>query len=316
MKRIIYVFCIIAFASLFISSCTSDEYYGGCSKEAPELNIPDQFKIIGEKHNEGLEAAFAAMRNYYKQPKTKSNKAKLTQEEYLLIAQKGLKTFCNEKLGEYPGLSEQISHQIGIKTRALSDVKNLKVAAFINKIKDALNNEPKSSAQLVKKLNSINEEAAIELSEAEAMAVYAGTSTCYNSYMYWKENHMKWILILNKPNMVNKFSDEELNLFTIKNKRLMAPTQTRGNWWDDAWNSTGEAWDSATDYVSDWWNEGGGKEVVATDAGSAVEGALGGAIAGSAAGGGGAVPGAIAGGIGVGAAGSIGAVIERWITES
>lgn len=310
MRRIIYVFCIIAFASLSILSCTSDEYDDGCTQETPELNIPEKYKIIGERHNEGLEAAFTAIRNFYEQPKTKSNKTKLTKDEYLTIAQKGLKNYCNEQFGEYP---ELISHQTDIKTRAQSEIENPRMAAFINKIKDVLDNEPKNSTQLVAALNQINEEATRELSEIEATAVYAGTSTCYNSYMYWKENHMKWILILNKPNMVNKFSDEELNLFTIKNKKLMAPAQTRGGWWDDAWSSAGEAWDSTTDYVSDWWNEGGGKEVVADDAGSAVAGAIGGAIAGSSVGGVGSIPGAITGGVGAGAAGSISSAVEQWI---
>lgn len=70
-------------------------------------------------------------------------------------------------------------------------------------------------------MNKINEEATRKLSVTDAVAVYTGTNTRCNSYIYWKENFMKWILILNKPELVNKFSDEELNHFTIKNKRLL-----------------------------------------------------------------------------------------------
>ena len=70
-------------------------------------------------------------------------------------------------------------------------------------------------------MNKINEEATRKLSVTDTVAVYTGTNTRCNSYIYWKENFMKWILILNKPELVNKFSDEELNHFTIKNKRLL-----------------------------------------------------------------------------------------------
>lgn len=68
---------------------------------------------------------------------------------------------------------------------------------------------------------------------------------------------MKWFIILNQPNLVKEFSDEELNCFMLNEGKLAAPTQTRG-WWDDAWSSVGETWDSTKDYVSDWWNYGGG----------------------------------------------------------
>jgi integrase len=52
---------------------------------------------------------------------------------------------------------------------------------------------------LLAKLNVLNIEAKENLSENDAMAVYAGTSTCYYSYLYWKENYMKWKIALNKP---------------------------------------------------------------------------------------------------------------------
>lgn len=329
MRKIIYAFCIIAFASLFVLGCSTDEYYGGYSEDDLELsmsestkgnlnlNMPEEYKMIGEKHNEGLESAFASIRSYYEQANTRSNDTfcNLTKDNFSMIAQEGLKKFCEENLGDYSALFRQMPYQIGITTRTQTGIENSRVATFVDKIKEVLENEPKNSEQLVEKLNKISKKASHELSGIELVAVYAGISTCYNSYIYWRENHMKWFLILNKPNLVNEFNDEELNCFVFKEGKFVAPAQTRG-WWEDAWSGVGETWDSTTNYVSDWWNYGGGKEVVGADAGSAVEGAIGGAIAGGAVGGVGAGPGAIMGGVGTGAAGSIGAAIERWVAGS
>lgn len=37
MKRIIYAFCIVIFASVFVLSCSGDEFYDGNPKDALEL---------------------------------------------------------------------------------------------------------------------------------------------------------------------------------------------------------------------------------------------------------------------------------------
>ena len=326
MRKIIHVFCVISFACIFALGCSNNEYYDGYSEENSELSmsestkgnlnlkIPEEYKMIGEKHNEGLESAFASIRNYYEQSSTRSNDVlcNLTKDGFSMIAQKGLKKFCEENLGDYSDLFRQMPYQARTTTRSQTGFENSKIATFVDKIKEVLENEPKSSEQLVEKLNKISKKASRELPELEAVAVYAGISTCYNSYMYWKENHMKWFLILNQPNLVKEFSDEELNCFMLKEGKLIAPVQTRG-WWDDAWSSVGETWDSTKNYVSDWWNYGGGKEVVGTDAGDAVQGAMEGALVGAYVEGWGAIPGAVVGGIGVGASSSISAAIQSWI---
>lgn len=317
MKKIISAFGGIVFACLLLTSCSNDELnIPEPSKGSLNLNMPEECKTVGIQHNEGLESAFIAIRKHYEQAKTRSNDTihQLTKDQYFLIAKEGLKKFCKEKIGDYSIFDDEMTFEANVVTRSQGESENSKVLVFIEKIKRVLADEPKSSEQLVRKLNKINEEADQELSEIEATAVYAGTSTCYNSYVYWKENYMKWFLILNRPDLVERYSDEELNYFQLKNGKLIPPTYTRG-WWDDAWSSVGETWDSTKKSVSDWWNYGGGKEVVGQDAGSAVEGAIGGAIAGSYGGGVGAVPGAIAGGIGAGAAGSIGAAISYWISK-
>lgn len=316
MRKIFYLFCVAIFASVLAFSCSGDDLYSDNSQEDIELNMPDQFKVIGEKHNEGLDAAFAALKSHYKQAKTRSSDTlrKLSKDECLLVAEQGLKKFCTKNVENYSDkFYSQIKTRMIVKTRAQREAMNPKVYAFAEKIKNLLANEPKTPAQLVKGLNDINKLAAVELSEIEAAAVYAGTSTCYNSYMYWKKNRMKWLILLNKPDLAIKFDDEELNCFGFKKGRLVPPFQTRG-WWSDAWSSIGEGWNSTKDYVSDWWYHGGGREVVGADAGSAFVGAVGGALSGSSAGGVGALPGAVTGAIGGAAVGSISKGIDMWIS--
>ena len=332
MRKIIYAFCITIFASLFVLSCSGDEFYddnpladselGGSNLSTVNLDIPDQFKIIGEKHNEGLDAAFAAIKSHYKQVKTRSGDTltRLSKSECLLIAEQGLKKFCTEKVDNYSDeLYGQTRSEVMPRTRGQKETMTPKVSVLVEQMKKLLIDEPDSPAQLVRGLNDINKAATAELSEVEAIAIYAGTSTCYNSYMYWKENRMKWLIVLNNPELASEFDDEDLNHFILKKGKLVAPVQTRG-WWNDTWGAVGETWDSTTDYVSDWWSNGGGKEVVIADAGSAVAGALNGAVvggtAGSVAGGVGAVPGAAAGAIAEGitdaAKGSIIAAVTVW----
>lgn len=57
MRKIIYAFCVAIFASVFILSCSGDEFFddnsktdlelGGSNSSVVNLNIPDQFKAKG-----------------------------------------------------------------------------------------------------------------------------------------------------------------------------------------------------------------------------------------------------------------------------
>jgi len=125
MRKVIYAFCVVAFASIFILSCSGNEFYDANSKENLEsaisgnqkLNIPEQYKTIGEKHNEGLESAFAALRSHYKQAKTRASRndtlRRLSKDECLSIAQQGLKEFCTDNIKNYSEISEQVPSKMG-----------------------------------------------------------------------------------------------------------------------------------------------------------------------------------------------------------
>lgn len=300
MKKFFYSILSIALICASIS-CSSNDYMAdnmGETENAEKaekaeiitetLNIPEQYTVIGEMHNKGVEAGFKVLREYYeKQANTRSAQKdsviKLSKEECLKIACDGLTDFASKNLDNYSEIMSQISSAKNGYTRAANEISmSSQVAKYVERINKVLADEPENVESLIKGLNAINNDAAKELSEAELIAVYAGTSTCYKSFLYWKENYKKWILLLNNPELLENFTDEQLNKFTVKNGKLVSPVQTRG-WWDDAWSSISETWDGTTDYVSDWWNNGGGKEVVAADAGDAVVGAVGGAMAGASA---------------------------------
>lgn len=318
MKKYIYSFISTVLMSVLFIGCSSDnELYGGVTGMEEEtlvevvepFNVPEKYQVIGEMHNQGLEAGFAAIRAHYaEQASTRTAEAdsvlKLSKEECLAIACAGLTDFASKNIEGYSEFVSQMFPEGTLQTRAASEsAMNPQVAKYVERIEDVLADEPGNDELLIRELNAINNDAVKELSETDLIAVYAGTSTCYNSYLYWKENHKKWILMLNRPELLAEFTDEQLNSFIVKNGELVPPVQTKG-WWEDAWNSVSEAWDSTTDYVSDWWNNGG-KEVVTSDAGGAAAGAIEGAIFGSTAGGAGAVPGAVTGAITGGAKESI-----------
>lgn len=308
-KKILgFLILIVVITSSVLLGCSKE--FNRMSSDNEELMMPEDYIKVGEKHNQGLEAAFLSLREFYQQQsRSMSDSVRLSAKDCFAIMEDGFKQYCNSE-----GIDWELylggEKSNNARTRTV-DMVGSPAFDYIDRIKQILLEGEKSPKQLLSKLNALNKEAQLNLSESDANAVYAGTSTCYYSYLYWKENYMKWILALNHPQLLLQFDDETLNAFVIKGDRLIPPVQSRG-WWEDAWSSIGETWDSISESVSDWWNEGGA-EVVAADAGDAVAGAIGGAIAGSAAGGAGAGPGAVMGAVAGGCTGSISAAISLWI---
>ena len=308
-KKILgFLILIVVITSSVLLGCSKE--FNGMSPDNKELMMPEDYIEVGEKHNQGLEAAFLSLRKFYQQQsRSMSDSVQLSGKDCFAIMEDGLKQYCKSE-----GIDWELS--LGGKksnnTRARSvDMVDSPAFDYIDKIKQILLEGEKSPEQLLSKLNVLNKEAQLNLSESDANAVYAGTSTCYYSYLYWTENYMKWILAMNHPQLLLQFDDETLNAFVVKGDKLIPPVQSRG-WWEDAWSSIGETWDSISEAVSDWWHDGGA-EVVAADAGGAVAGALEGAIKGSVIGGVGAGPGAIMGAVAEGCTASISIAISSWI---
>lgn len=310
------VLCVVLAMSAYLFGCSnSDDIISGGPQKSKDmaLDMPDQFKIIGEKHNEGLNYAFDQLRIYYEQSQTRSNGKirKLSKKAYLGLMEKACQQYCVDNVNGYTNAYKTQTVSFAKTRSEVLSAMSPDIVVFVDKIKDALKNNPKTAEQLLDRLNIINKEAASALTGMNLAAVYAGTSTCYYSYIYWKENHMKWRLAVTNPKLLRHYSDEQLNAFVIKNGKLTPPSVTRG-FWGDAWNGVTETWDSVTDSVSDWWDNGG-EDVVGADASGAVIGAISGGTVGSAAGGVGAVPGAVVGGISGGASSSAGEIIEQLI---
>jgi hypothetical protein len=307
---------VMAVAVVTVSSCSSDsDFFGQDGMEENTLLMPDEFKEIGVKHNEGLEASFLSLRQYY-QIKTRSvdNHIPLSQKQYIDIMNKGFMQFCYDEGFDTITIVSLINNKNNIATKGVH-TDNSQASMYINRIKKILSKDIKSEEYLLAKLNVLNIEAKENLSENDAMAVYAGTSTCYYSYLYWKENYMKWKIALNKPELLLQYDDKTLNAFTIRDNNFVYPIKTK-SWWESAWAPIGETWDNIRGAVSKWWNEEGGKEVVGTDAGDAVAGALAGAmVGGSFTAGAGTSVGAIMGGVSAGCAGSISEAVNLWITK-
>lgn len=320
-KNIIYrgvAIIPVIIATIFIlSSCQkwNDDY-----SRSQLLNIPEKYRVIGEKHNEGLDFAFKAIKSHYAEVVTRNGGSKLnamSKDNLLALGKQAAIDFSTKNTSNVPTnfCKDIINKSGGITTRSTNSTVNPKIGIYIQKIEDVLKNEPKSPEDLIDKLNKINEHASQNLSDQDAIAVYAGTVTCYNSYIYWKENFMKWVIAIKYPELLAQYSDDELNSFQFIDGKLMSPRVATKSWWEDAWSSVGETWDSVKNSTSDWWNNGGGKIIVAADAGGAVMGAIDGAIKGAIIGGVGAGPGAIAGGITDGCRASIATSIATWIVQ-
>lgn len=316
MKKNVFISCstLIVGIGLFFA-CTMNEDLGEKKTQVENLMMPKEYAEIGEKHNEGLEAAFNEFRKYH-QVQKRSGQAtrKLSQDECLAVMGKGLDRYLRKE-GYEPDAVQTRAIKSENTVTAKKDYASAltpEVKPFMDKIRKALDDKDLNAEKLLAKLNAINIEAQSTLSETDLIAVYAGTSTCYNSYLYWKENYKKWVIGMNQPELLSAYDDQTLNAFTAKDGKLVPPIMKR-DWWDDAWSSVGETWDDISDTVSDWWEDSGAKDVVTTDAGEAVSGALDGAITGKKTGGNaGAKIGAIVGAIGQGGYGSISEAIQQW----
>lgn len=317
MKKNVFISCstLIVGIGLFFA-CTMNEDLGEKKTQVENLMMPKEYAEIGEKHNEALEAAFNEFRKYHQvQKRSGQTTRKPSKDECLAVMNKGLDNYLRKEGYEPDAIQTRTikSENTVTAKKDYASALTPEVKPFMDKIRKALDDKDLNAEKLLAKLNAINIEAQSTLSETDLIAVYAGTSTCYNSYLYWKENYKKWIIGMNQPELLSAYDDQTLNAFTAKDGKLVPPTMKK-DWWDDAWSSVGETWDDISDTVSDWWEDSGAQDVVTTDAGEAVSGALDGAITGKKAGGNaGAKMGAIIGAIGQGGYGSISEAIQQWI---
>ncbi len=123
-------------------------------------------------------------------------------------------------------------------------------------------------SQLKAQLDMLNQKAAETLSESDASIVYCATSTGYSSYQYWMKNYRKWYFALHYPQILERYSNEELNQLQLKNGTI----RTKWMDWDKWWDTAESWWEDTCDAVEDWWDEYG-DEVLPSDLLSAGYGA-------------------------------------------
>ncbi|KAA6348867.1 hypothetical protein EZS27_003667 [termite gut metagenome] len=309
------IICLFVSTILLLQSCSETEL-----DSLTLENIPESYKMIGTMHNEGLEYFFKDIRTFYAINTKNGHEKILNKVDYKAMYKRSITNFC--KSNKISNTSAQFYEELfdnAERKTSLRSNNTVPINEEIVKLQEEINaaiakdGDKKDLVKFQKSLDEINKKATNTLSEIDAIAIYAATSTAFSSYIYWKENHTKWQIALNHPELLELYSDDELNKLKIKNVNLNEPESIKlKSWWGDAWGAVGEAWDTGATAMTDWWNNGG-SDVVAADAGGAVTGAMAGAIGGLATAGTLSGPAAIAGGISGGCYTSIQETIEQWI---
>lgn len=274
-KNVFKIFSVMGLIAIFIACSNEWEDNQSSIPNNVELEMPEMFKIVGEEHNEALDYTYDSFKDYYVKTATRGyidSMILLNREEYTFLGEKAAFEYCAKLHGTKMDLSND-EDDITL---------NGTMQYYVHRICSALKESQNDSKKLLENLNQINRDAGEELSEMDAAAIYAGTSTCYHSFLYWNENYMKWVIALNEPKLLTLYDNEELKHFDYINGGFVSPkmnTLTR-NWLQDAWSDLGETWDDIGETVNEWWNDTIQQGIVEADLGGAVRGAISGGLKG------------------------------------
>lgn len=251
----------------------------GCSSDfdsdikIEKLEIPEEYNEVGVLHNEGLEYIFEEIKAYgieYTQtPRLKSHPFMQNKDEFIKQA---TLDFCNqhEKLRKHVDIIASFIEEdvLSLKSTSVEHLDPI-VQHLLDEITSILSQEFKNNdiAQLKVRLDLINQKAAEILSETDAPIIYCATSTSYYSYQYWQENYGKWYFALNYPEILERYTNEELNQLKIRNGKI----KTKG-WMGDMFNTVENWFNSTTDSIEEWWNNHG-EDILIADGVSAAYGA-------------------------------------------
>jgi hypothetical protein len=264
---VIGIICLTLFG--YIQSCSDN----GNVEYINDLDIPKEYTEVGILHNEGLEYAFEELKmaaiEYTKKPQLKGHFFLEDREEF---AKQVTLKFCekNKKLKSDFDLCKNAIEGNKNKILLKSDVtiNNPVIQQLLDEIKIAAREIVNKNDMSIFKahLDMINRKAANTLSEQDAVAVYCATSTAYASYQYWLKNYRKWYFAVHYPEILEQYSNDELNQLVVKNGHI----KTKGLW-DDLWGAVEDWWSSTTQSVIDWWNDGG-EDIFVSDLMGAYEG--------------------------------------------
>lgn len=322
---------IVTLLLLMVSAQSCDIIgIGSASQPEVKLDIPQEYKLMGKLHNQGLDSVYKKMKTktieVLKEKGTTYKAGEKLNLDYHALVNEGISEFCSTnkylKRGQKTIQKALTNYKAKGKT-SLSEFTELENMSseekeLINEIKKVLDDEydPESLSKLKRKLNKINHKAAKNLSKRDAAAIYAGTSMAYHSTVYWMYNYKKWYFALNVPEILDQYDDKELNKLKFKSNSGFGGHITSASW-DDWWDNTENWWESTTDEFHDWYEEDG-ENIIKSDVQGSVDGAMAGCAAGATGttfvlpGGGtvtGCAAGALVGGAGVGLAGSGGTAV-------
>ena len=209
--RSIYISVAITSILILFQSCNKTESENTISTNNVQLEMPEEFLKIGELHNQAVDYVFQSLRDYYKTELKSSNTQvyHMTKQELLDFGQ----IKVNEFLITEGLIGEKDLCSLNFSAPSLNEENTSEELEFyFSNIRDILAEEPADLTVFATKLNLMNRKAELELSTPQQIqSVYAGTSTTYSSYIYWKANYKKWIIALNYPEVLDQYTDEELN---------------------------------------------------------------------------------------------------------
>lgn len=212
MKRFYWTPVLIAMFVLVFSACSKSNINDE-GKDCPILNLHERFLQVGEMHNEGVDCAYIGVRDYFSETKTQ-NPQDISKEQLLEIALSALEEYCGNSLF--------VTKTTGDAGDTLTLDSEIEI--YFERIKSFFNeNSEITSAELINELNAVNRMASLQLSDTlKKAAVFSGTATCYSSYNYWKENHKKWIIALNYPELLDEYTMRNLMHSNLEKKVLFS----------------------------------------------------------------------------------------------
>lgn len=296
-----HIYISLALTSIIIlsQSCNKTDLGNTIPSNDVQLEMPEEFLKIGELHNQAVEYVFQSLIDYYEETELKSANTqvyRMTKQELLDFG----RIKVNEFLIAEGLICEKELNRMSFSAPSMNDEDiSEELEFYFNNIRDILAEEPTDLTAFATKLNLVNRKAESELpTTQQVQSVYAGTSTAYSSYIYWKANHKKWIIALNYPEVLDQYTDEELNRLEFGEDDFFLPDDNMTkSWLKDKWEKVKTA-------VTDWWNNGG-RDVIEADGAYGAAGAMVGSVMPG--------PGTVAGAVGTGGTASIAECIKQFL---
>ena len=251
--------CIsIILSLLFCVACVEMEEEPNSVVEhakSADLHVPDVCLQIGQAHNDGLESVFSEIRNFYEiqNPITRSSYVRrkdlriIDRLEYKELVQKTAKDFVKGLDLEAP---EETRSEVNILDFKMNQDS---INHYSSRIRNILKAKPKNQEELVCQLNKVCQDVELYLNPAESICIYGSIAVCYYSYSYWSQNHMKWLIAHEFPELLFRFEDNELNACQVRGGKLYytKPALTRGflETLQSLGETLGDTWGTVKDFI-------------------------------------------------------------------